>query len=790
MSDYLDPHNEELLKDFFAEAYQQVELMEQNLLVLEQDPGNSEAVDEIFRAAHTLKGGAGTVQMEELAEFTHALEDALDEIRSGTVKVSSEIVDLLLSSLDVLKAMLGAREAGDVYREDVSALLERLKALQGAGAHPPAEPPASGKKAGSSRKGAPSRGKAASTGGESLSEEEIRELFEAAPSRHTVYRVQVTFDESNVMNTVGGIQGFALLKDLGAVLRTDPPFEKLYEDEFFPVVVYYVASSLSEEELLSRIVFPSDVAKDVKVERVSLPEEGEEAQGRGGEPEGVEEGAESGGEEVGPVPAEEEEGPLPELPKKAPAAPVREKSVATSILRVDSGRVDALLNLVSEAVINKATFNQISVQFGETFTQFQTLQSLFGEKLRGLMDVIPELARMMVEQDVSEKQVRRMLQEQYGELFEMFDPVEASFKGILNKYREATQQLNRITGEMQEAVMRIRMVPISQIFARFPRLVRDLSRSLKKKINLIIEGQETELDKSVIEDLLDPLIHCVRNSVDHGIEGPGERKKAGKPEEGTIVLRARNEGNLIVIEIIDDGRGIDVEAVRKRAVERGLIHPNKILSQVEAFNLIFEPGFSTARSVTDLSGRGVGLDVVKRQIEKLNGSISVWSEQGKGTRFTIKLPLTLAIIQGLLVQVGGERYAIPITSVVDCHRIRPSDIRYIDGYEVFDVREEVVSLLRLNRLFKIPTDEEKEYFFVVIVGSGERKMGIVVDGILGEEDVVIKPLRDHFVNTPGIAGANITGEGTVSLIIDVPQLLELGLKEEREARKKRDTSIL
>lgn len=337
--------------------------------------------------------------------------------------------------------------------------------------------------------------------------------------------------------------------------------------------------------------------------------------------------------------------------------------------------------------------------------------------------------------------------------------------------------------------MRIRMVPISQIFSRFPRLIRDLSRSLQKKINLVIEGEETELDKSVIEDLLDPLIHCVRNAIDHGIEDPDERRAKGKPIEGTIHLKASNEGNLIVIEVSDDGRGIDVEAVRRRAIERGIIHPNKSLSDVEAYNLIFEPGFSTAKTVTSISGRGVGLDVVRKQIEKLNGSVTVTSEWGKGTRFLIKLPLTLAIIQGLLVRVGTERYAIPITSVIDSHRIRPSDIKSIDNYEVFNVREEVVSILRLNRLFRIPSNEQQDYYFVVIVGSGENKMGLVVDSLIGEEDVVIKPLKDGFTNVPGIAGANITGDGTVSLIIDVPQLLELGLKREWEERRKREAVI-
>jgi two-component system chemotaxis sensor kinase CheA len=333
------------------------------------------------------------------------------------------------------------------------------------------------------------------------------------------------------------------------------------------------------------------------------------------------------------------------------------------------------------------------------------------------------------------------------------------------------------------------MVPIRQIFSRFPRLVRDLSKSLKKKINLVIEGEETELDKSVIEDLLDPIMHSVRNSVDHGVESPEDRRAAGKSEEGMVLLKASNEGNMIVIQISDDGRGIDVEAVKAKAVERGLISPNKLLTDAEAFNLIFEPGFSTAKQITNISGRGVGLDVVRRQIDKLNGTVTVSSVRGKGTTFTIKLPLTLAIIQGLLVRVGPEIYSIPITSVIESLRIKPEDIRMIDNYEVFNIRNDVISLLRLNRLFGIETGEPQDYHFIVIVGSAEKKMGFMVDSLIGEEDVVIKPLRDQFTNSPGIAGASILGDGSVSLIIDVSQLLDLGLRKEREERRIRESSL-
>jgi two-component system chemotaxis sensor kinase CheA len=385
------------------------------------------------------------------------------------------------------------------------------------------------------------------------------------------------------------------------------------------------------------------------------------------------------------------------------------------------------------------------------------------------------------------KTVKKNILNQFGDLFSLYTAFDSSYKDTLNKFRGSSQSLSRITAALQEGVMQIRMVPISHIFSRFPRLVRDLSKSLNKNVNLIIEGESTELDKSIIEDLLDPLIHCVRNSIDHGIEDPDQREKIGKEREGTIVLRARNEGNLVIIEVEDDGMGIDVGAIRKKAIDSGLIHPDKSLSEIEAFNLIFKPGFSTAKKVTNVSGRGVGLDVVKKQIEKMNGDVSIWSNNTQGTRFTIRIPLTLAIVQGLLVRVGKEVYAVPITSVFETLRITEQDIKRIDNYEVFNLREDVISLIRLHKIFNIDADADREYNYVVIVGSGEKKVGLFVDVLIGEEDVVIKPLKDRFTKSPGIAGATILGDGRVSLILDVNELLNLGLRMEIEERKKRET---
>jgi len=799
MSDYLDPNNEELLKDFFSEAQSQVDILEQNVLVLENDPTNHESVDEIFRAAHTLKGGAATVEMSELAEFTHLVEDVLDAIRSDTVQVTETVVDVILSAVDIIKAMLGARMEGEIYGEDHSSIESRLASLLPEG---PARKKASKPKAAAAAPQAAASAKSAGSGSH-LSEYELLELAQSAPQGTKVYQVSVEFNEDNVMNTVGGIQVFAALKEAGTVLRTIPDFEKLYEDVFHPRVNYYVASARSVE----------DITRFVSIPDVTLSSEVTEAAAGGSTPK----------KEASAAPAPKQAPAQTATPRKpaaqsAPVASVTESAAvhneasveekvldeaekaqrsddakkagreAGSILRVDSKRIDNLLNLVSETVITKATFNQITTQFGDLLNQLQTTESTFREKMKDLFDSLPDYLEG-IRQGRTVKEIRKEINERYGDLFTIFDPFEAGLKGNVGKFRSTAQNLGRITGELQEGVMRIRMVPISQIFSRFPRLVRDLSKSLNKKINLVIEGEDTELDKSVIEDLLDPIMHSVRNSIDHGVEAPADRIAAGKDEEGTVLLKASNEGNMILIEIADDGKGIDVEAVKAKAVERGLIHPSKALTDIEAFNLIFEPGFSTAKEITNISGRGVGLDVVRRQIEKLNGTVTVASEKGVGTKFTIKLPLTLAIIQGLLVRVGKEIYSIPITSVIESHRIKPSEIKLIDNYEVFNIRNDVISLLRLNRLFGIKTSEQRDYHFVVIVGTAEKKVGLMVDSLIGEEDVVIKPLRDQFTNSPGIAGASILGDGSVSLIIDVSQLLDLGLKKELEERRRREATI-
>ena len=811
MSDYLDPDNEELLKDFFAEAEQQVETLESNILVIESDPSNHEAVDEIFRAAHTLKGGSATVEMNELSEFTHKVEDVLDEIRSDRLQVTEDIIDILLTSIDVIKAMLEERQNGSVYGDDVSGLVEKLESYvpkkdsKKKHSAPPSgfgpklekvEPPAVS---------APVVPAAASAVPANpfnyppLSEEEFEELKGACDGNQKVWRVAVKFDENNPMNSVGGIQVFAALKALGSVLKTVPDFDALYEDEFYECVYYYMASD-STADKIEDVAFLGDVtvATDAQeitgavagnsngaTETASVPEEKASLEERNSPQEKAEEkSAEEShpGEPAGQI-QQTEEKKQPAAAKPVSATKNSAANQQNSILRVDSKRVDYLLNLVSEIVITKASFNQLSANLTAALVDFHTKEILRREKMRQFMEMLPTYLESL-QHGKTVNEVKTEISRSFGSFSDGAGDDDTNLKSLSIKLRSSTQNLGRIAGELQEGVMKIRMVQINQIFSRFPRVVRDLQRDLNKKINLVIEGEDTELDKAVVEDLLDPIMHCVRNSCDHGVESPEERVAAGKPETGTVLLKASNEGNLIIIDISDDGAGIDSEKVRRKAIEKGIIHPDKVLSENEIHQLIFEPGFSTADKISKVSGRGVGLDVVKTMIDKLNGTVNVTSEKGKGTTFSIRLPLTLAIIQGLLVRVGKEIYSIPIASVIESQRILHSEIKTIDNYEVLNLRNEVISVLRLSRLFGIKENSGGEYCNIVIVGSKDRKVGVMVDSLIGEEDVVIKPLKDQYTASPGIAGASILGDGSVSLIIDVSQLLELSIKMDAASQSK------
>lgn len=775
MSDYLDPNNEELLNDFFEEARIQIEQLEQNILVLENDATDKDCIDELFRAAHTLKGAAATVAITELAELTHVLEDVLDEVREGHCRVTRPVVDALLVAVDVIKSMVDCRMEGSVYRDQgVEELKTRLHNLLG-DAEPDSAAPASSS-------GSSENEDEAAAGDDSapvLDEDELTELLELLESSQKLFQIRVFFDESALMNTIGGIQVYAALKNEGTILKTIPDFEALNEDIFHPEVYYFVASQ-SDIPSIRDLVSISDVTTGSEITELTeqtldrLRENKKESVTDSFESRAA--GSETAASPVDSAETEDNSGAAASQKKSAETVNDKKgskKQSQSSILRVDSKKIDSLLNMISESVINKSTINQVSDVYHQLITEFRSLNSKMENEVSSLFDILDDYPVSSEEEDLPQKV--RTLRERCVELMDRYDHFEDKFKKNADDLKNSTQKLALNTGSLQEGIMQIRMVPISTLFARFPRLVRDLSHSLNKKVDLILEGEDTELDKSIVEDLLDPLIHCVRNSLDHGLENAETRAALGKPETGTVVMKAGNEGSMIVIEVSDDGAGINADKVRQKAVEKGLISSDAPLTEQEVHNLIFLPGFSTSDTISSISGRGVGLDVVRTQIEKLKGTIQVTSRKGAGTAFIIRLPLTLAIIQGLLIRSATSKFVIPINSVIDSHRILKDQIKLIEGREVFKIRDELIYILRLSRIFGLPPAKEQRvsaYEYMVIIGNEERKLGLIVDSLLGEEDVVIKPLKDKYSKTFGIAGATILGDGSVSLIIDVQQLLE------------------
>ena len=784
MSDFID---EELLKEWFEEAYDLIDGIEQSLLVLESNTSDTEAIDALFRAAHTLKGGSATVQFSEISHFTHTMEDAMDEIRNGAVKVSSGIVDVLLCALDIIKEMVAARARGDVYSDNIDDTLNELKKIaQHAVEASPAEKVEITKTVNEEKEEVVSDGEIFEFG-----EYDLMEIKQSNTEHLPMWQVTVDFNEDNPMRTVGGIQVFTSLRDIGTVLKTVPDFDALYSDDFYPSVIYVVATSETKERLEEIADLP-DMTKEIKVipfnvdvaetEPIAeIPEYAPKTDIKDVLSMYIENVVEEKAPEILDV-AQEVKKSQNEPTKKSSATSAKEtKNLASSVLRVDSSRIDELLNLVSEIVINKATFNQLAIKYYESIESFSTLLNSFKDKNKHFAGLLAHTENM-------NDMLKNEFQKDVAGFATQFDSFLNGYKEVVEKFRSTSQSLDRISSDLREGVMRVRMIQIKQVFSRFPRLVRDLSQDLNKEIDLVMEGEETEVDKAMLDDLSDPLIHMIRNAVDHGMETPEERIAAGKPGVGTVKLKAANEGNLISIYISDDGRVINPESVRKKAIERKVISADKQLSEQDTFALLFEPGFSTADKITSVSGRGVGLDVVKKNIEKMSGTVRIASVPGKGTTFIIKLPLTLAIIQGLMVRVQSEIYVLPISSVIESIRISPKEIKSIDNYEVINVRNEVLSLLRLSRLFNLKKSEELESYFVVIVGINDKKMGLLVDSLIGEEDIVIKPLKDKYTTTPGIAGATVLGDGTVSLILDVSQIVELGVKQEQENQQNRKNS--
>ncbi|PUB94176.1 hybrid sensor histidine kinase/response regulator [Helicobacter pylori] len=648
---------QEIMEDFLIEAFEMNEQLDQDLVELEHNPEDLDLLNRIFRVAHTIKGSSSFLNLNILTHLTHNMEDVLNRARKGEIKITPDIMDVVLCSIDLMKTLLVTiRDTGsDTNNGKENEIEEAVKQLQ------------------------------------AITSQNLEGAKETSGAKETPKEIKEEIKEKTKEE----------VKANKTPAAENPASDNPLADE--PDLDY---ANMSAEEVEAEIERLLNKRQEADKERRAQKKQ--EAK-----------------QEVTPT----KEAPKTETPKapktetKAKAKADTEENKAPSIgveqtVRVDVRRLDHLMNLIGELVLGK------------------------------------------------------------NRLIRIYSDVEERYDGekFLEELNQVVSSISAVTTDLQLAVMKTRMQPVGKVFNKFPRMVRDLSRELGKSIELIIEGEETELDKSIVEEIGDPLIHIIRNSCDHGIEPLEERRRLNKPETGKVQLSAYNEGNHIVIKISDDGKGLDPVMLKEKAIEKGVISERDAegMSDREAFNLIFKPGFSTAKVVSNVSGRGVGMDVVKTNIEKLNGIIEIDSEVGVGTTQKLKIPLTLAIIQALLVGVQEEYYAIPLSSVLETVRISQDEIYTVDGKSVLRLRDEVLSLVRLSDIFKVDAIlESNSDVYVVIIGLADQKIGVIVDYLIGQEEVVIKSLGYYLKNTRGIAGATVRGDGKITLIVDVGAMMDM-----------------
>ena len=762
----MDDYIKSLLKDFFEEAFEMLDRLEQNILILDNERNNVDAIQEIFRAVHTLKGSAGAVELVETQKYAHRFEDLLDLIRNNKIEVDDATIDVLLKGIDILKDLINTASEESQYSGDIEAEIKKLEDFKNSklGAAPsqsndtPA--PASAEKA-----AAPETEKKVNKY-ELLPNDSdllgiIRDNVEEGVKTKLVH---VSFDPESPMRTVGGVQVFVALKDVGEIMGSIPPLEALEGDEFYEHVTYILAAIKEDKTIIDAITLP-DVTKEISIEEIILEEYEkflQDKQKKEEEQKAKAEAAQSANNTK-----------KPEAAKSGKDHKVERQS---SFLRVESDRIDAMMNQVGELVTNKSSY----IQYDDDLTSYQKIIGTgINEIKRYYRDSIVQILRKFEEhmQKKEAKEIRNTYIENFNSRLNEFVKMEEEFKNTLDRFRNSYQLLTRVTNELQETVMKIRMLPIAQTFNRFPRLIRDLSRDLGKEVKLEMYGEETELDKSVIEVLVDPLVHIIRNAMDHGIELPEDREKAGKPRTGTVVLGASHEGNLIIIKISDDGKGMIPQKIFESAVKKGLVSADAKLSEKQMLEYIFAPGFSTAAKITNVSGRGVGMDVVKKSLEKINGTVGIETEWGKGSTFFLRIPLTVAIIQALIVDAEKEYYAVPINSILETIKIDVQDIHELEGIEVIKVRDDVINVLSIKELFRLPSryNNIKSYYAVILSSEG-KKVALLVNNLIGEQDIVIKTLKDSITKSEGLAGATVLGDGTVSFILDIQTIVSLGTK--------------
>lgn len=700
------------LEIFIDESKEHLQHMNTILLDLENNTEDLNLLNEIFRIAHTIKGMAGTMGFTQVANVTHEMENVLHKVRNGEIPVTTTIVDVLFECFDMLEDHINSLEnTGQESSTDASPLVRKLQDIL-------------------VNKGVLSSDKAPVEKEEPEAEETVIEtdtndsdsfhlkfddigdvLKEAMSQALHPLKIKVTLEDNCMLRAARAFIVFNTLEQSGDIIKSHPSAEDIEDEKFEQSFEILYITKLDIENTKQEILNISEIG-DVHVE----PVESDEI--IVSEPvEDVEESKEESTEKKSEAVEEKAQASTPKPVKPAAKKPksddksqMKEKAKTSKTVRVDIDRLDNLMNLVSELIIIKT---RLEVAEGTGNTQN--------------MD-------------------------------------------------DAVEYLERITTSLHDAVMKVRMVPVERTFNRFPRMVRDLSKDLGKNIQLIMSGEDTEVDRTVIDEIGDPLIHLIRNSIDHGIESPEDRAAHGKQEKGTVALRAYPDGNTVVIEVEDDGGGIDPDKIMSIAQDKGIVTDREVetMSKHDIINLLFRPGFSTAEKITDLSGRGVGLDVVKSKIESLNGTVEVDSDLGKGSKFTIRLPLTLAIIQALMVNLAEEKYALPLNNIKEITTIQKSSISMVQNQEVVLYRNKTLPIIRLNEILEVPyhvEPEEKDEMIVVIVRKGEMEAGLVVDSLIGQQEIVIKSLGRYLTGAKTIAGATILGNGSVALIVDPNQLL-------------------
>ncbi len=702
---------------FIDETSEHIQSLSDNIMALEQEPEDADTINEIFRAAHSLKGMAGTMGFKKMQHLTHDMENVFQEIRNGNVKVNSNMIDILFECLSAVEEYLDTvKSTSDEGSNENEVLIKKLNdyLIQAEGGSSDDSSADDGSAdGGDDSADAKDEGGEASSGEEPFRSMEVDEtgqskIAEAAESGLKLYGVTVYIQSDCLLKAARAFLVFKAIEDFGEILVFNPSSQDI-EDEKFDLCFSVIIATQSEfDPIESAILAVSEIDRvefdtvtpDMYVPEDELPKEEEKK-----------------------VPAKAEAAPKPEKkPAKNDDAGQKQakktsnKPVTARTVRVDIEKLDALMNQVSELIIAKNSLVSISTTEGNNGNQ--------GFESQG--------------------------------------------------FHEQIEYLERITTNLHESVMKVRMVPIETTVNKFPRMIRDLSRKLDKPMTLVMSGEETELDRTVVDQIGDPLQHLLRNSADHGIEDAETRAQRGKPEEGQIELHAYQEGNNVIIVVQDDGGGIDTESVKRKAIERGLVTEDAAedLSDKEIIDFLFMPSFSMAKQITDISGRGVGLDVVKSNIEALGGDVEVKSVFGQGSKFTVRLPLTLAIIQALMVEIRDEKYAIALGSISNIENISVSDIKYVQAKEVIHLRGLVIPLIRLDQLLDSkPKEGEDENLTVVIVKKGDNYAGLVVDNLMGQQEIVIKSLGKTIDNNKIINGATILGDGEVALIIDINALV-------------------